>query len=168
MGVILLRPADISVTFLLISVIMFHSATILNQISAHPNTLPNQTKTLLCIRHCFPFLSHLAPPCIPANLIQFPSVECDGCHPECSSSSWPFCGWSGRSPGGTTAATGRRRRNTWCCVSAASRSTSSWTSSMSSLLTRDYRSLQIVLSRTIGYWGLLCLLSVILFRRPNS
>lgn len=75
------------------------------------------------------------------------------CHPECSSSSWPFCGWSGRSLAGTTAATGRRRRNTWCCASAASRSTSSWTSSMSSSPTPDYRSLHVVSSRTKGCWG---------------
>lgn len=95
-------------------------------------------------RHWLCFANHLAPPCILVNLIQFPSVKCDLCHPEYSSSSWPFCGWSGRSPEGTTAATGRRRRNTWCCVSAVSRSTSSWTSSTSSSLTRDYRSLQMV------------------------
>lgn len=95
-------------------------------------------------RHWLCFANNLAPPCILVNLIQFPSVKCDLCHPEYSSSSWRFCGWSGRSPEGTTAATGRRRRNTWCCVSAVSRSTSSWTSSTSSSLTRDYRSLQMV------------------------
>lgn len=68
--------------------------------------------------------------------------------PEYSLSSWPFYGWSGRSPAGTTAATGRRRRSMWCCVSAASRSTSSWTSSTSSSPTRGSRSVQTPQSGT--------------------
>lgn len=42
------------------------------------NTLSNQTETLYSTRHCFRFIFHLAALCIPANLIQFPSVEC-GC-----------------------------------------------------------------------------------------
>lgn len=116
-------------------------------------------------------MHHLVPPCIAANLIQFPSVECDGCRTECSSSSWPFCGWSGRSPGETTAATGHRRRNTWCCASAVSRSTSSWTSLMSSSLTPDFRSSKMVLSRTRGCWGVLCLCAFVVcnpFREPEQ
>lgn len=125
-------------------------------------------ETLYSTGRCFLFIYHLAPPCIQANLIQFPSVECDGCFSQCSLSSWPFCGWNDRSLEETTAATGHRRRNTWFCVSAVSRSTSSWTSSMSSSLTPGYRCLQMVLSRTRGRLGaLVCahLLSVMILSR---
>lgn len=154
------------------SAIMFHSTTTLSQISTllnsskHSPPLIKRKHCRLPTRHCFPFANHLAPPWILANLIQFTFVKCDLCHPEYSLSSWPFYGWSGRSPEGTTAATGLRRRNTWCCVSAVSRSTSSWTSSMSSSLTHDCRSLQKVLSRTRGLSGVL--VSVILLRSQNS
>lgn len=130
---------------------MFHSTTSLCQIP----TFLNYRKHSLT-KHCFlPF----KPPVtfLFSGLIQFPSAECDLCRPARSLSSWPFCGWSVRSPGGTTAATGRRPRSTWCCASAASKSTSSWTSSTSSSLTRDCRSLQMVLSRPRRRWGVLCL-----------
>lgn len=60
------------------SPIMFHSATVLNQMSAFlcsPNTLPNQTKTLLHTSRCFVFpQATWILPVLSSNSIQFPSV----------------------------------------------------------------------------------------------